>query len=137
LELALTSLYTLEYIMKSVHRRCDLICGTGTGGLIAIMLGSGKSIKECIEDFTNASREAGKPTKDAISKSIDKLLEVVDKLPDGPPNKIPFIYVTAVKGQEGVSLQVHDQESRKTAARATVAIKPFRKPTWPYIVSTG
>ena len=134
LELALTSLYTLKHIMKTVHRRCDsfdLICGTGTGGLIAIMLGSGKSIQECIKDF-KASRKAERET--AISKCIKNLLKSVGDLP--PPNETPFIYVTAVEGQKGVSLHVHDVESRETAARATVAIKPFFEKTGQYFVST-
>ena len=114
--------------MRTIHRRCDsfdLICGTGTGGLIAIMLGSGKSIQECIEYLTKASRKAERET--AISKCIENLKSV--RVP--APNESPFICVTAVKGQDGEQIRVHDRELPET----TVAVEPFFEPRR-YFVST-
>jgi patatin-like phospholipase/acyl hydrolase len=66
----LSSLLVLEHLMEEIKDinklperpepvQCfDLICGTSTGGLIALMLGHlGLSLSECIKQYLELSRE--------------------------------------------------------------------------------
>jgi patatin-like phospholipase/acyl hydrolase len=90
----LSSLIILQQLMRTINRAhppkpCeyfDLIGGTSTGGLIAIMLGRLKmDIEDCITAYLQISRDVFQPTKkrfnifgrasDALNKGIQTLVE--------------------------------------------------------------